>query len=81
VSDLAAALAVMVAVYEAHAQPEAAARLAGARDGVLSGSYDRAALHAMLSPRALPAAAVYPFDPPSRQVFYDAWDAALDLTR
>jgi hypothetical protein len=68
-------------VYELHAQPEAAARLAAARAEVLAGSYDPAAVHALLSPRALPAAAVYPFDPASRQTFYDAWDAALDLTR
>lgn len=80
-SDLAAALAVLAQVYAAHAQPGAAARLAAARDDVLSGSYDRAELHALLQPRALPAAAVYPYDPPSRQAFYDAWDVALELTR
>ena len=77
---LAVALRAMVVTYSAHAQSDAADRLQRALDEVLAGSADRAAVHAALSPRALPLTSVYPFDPVSQKVFYDAWDEALRLT-
>jgi hypothetical protein len=78
--DLAGALRIMVRTYEAHAQPAAAARLKAAHDEVVAGRADLAAIHALLSPRALPAMSVYPFDRHSQDLFYGAWDAALALT-
>ena len=79
-ASLAGALRAMVRTYEAHGHAEAAARLRGALDDVLAGTADPAALNAMLQPKALPRASVYPYDRASQQIFYDAWDAALALT-
>lgn len=75
------AIEAMGVTYQAHGHAEAADRLRRAYEEVAAGTAVRAEVHALLDPRALPVGAVYPYDPRSRAAFYDAWDAALALTR